>query len=78
MTHTLIIETQNDRAFEQIKDFAQRIGVSFSEKHTDPEITMQEDALKKFFGSWEGEETGHDLVEMIYSARTDRPRDIDL
>jgi hypothetical protein len=38
----------------------------------------QEAALKKFAGSWEGDETGDDLVEMIYSARHDRPRDIEL
>ncbi|GAB3931157.1 hypothetical protein [Larkinella terrae] len=78
MTHTIIIETQNDTVFEQVKEFAKQLGVPFSEKHTDPKEAHQQEALKKFFGSWEGEETGDELVDMIYSARNDQPRDVEL
>lgn len=34
--------------------------------------------LDGLFGSWESEETGEDLVKMIYSSRSDSPRDIEL
>ena len=78
MTHTIIIETQNDTVFEQIKEFARQLGVPFSEKHTDIKTAEQQEALKKFFGSWKGDETGDELVNLIYSARNDRPRDIEL
>lgn len=78
MTHTIIIETQSDSVFEQVKTFARRIGVPFSETHTGVETTNQEEALKKFAGSWEGNETGDELVEMVYNARNDRPRNIEL
>lgn len=63
MTHTITIETQNETDFEQVKNLAQRLGIPFSEKHTDPQIIEQEEALRKFAGSWEGEETGDELVK---------------
>ncbi|SDE71940.1 hypothetical protein SAMN04487996_106296 [Dyadobacter soli] len=34
--------------------------------------------LDSLFGSWESEETGEELVKMIYSNRNDSPRDIEL
>ncbi|PSL29346.1 hypothetical protein [Dyadobacter jiangsuensis] len=34
--------------------------------------------LDSLFGSWESEETGEELVKMIYSSRSDSPRDIEL
>ncbi len=78
MTHTIIIETQNDADFERVKDFAQRLGVSFSEKHTDAETANQEEALRRFAGSWEGEETGDELAATLQNARYFRSRDIEL
>ncbi len=78
MTHTITIETENESVFERVKEFAQGIGAPFSESHTDAKTVDQEEALKRFFGSWEGEESGDELVEIIYRARNDRPRDIEL
>lgn len=34
--------------------------------------------LASLFGSWESEETGEELVKMIYSNRNDSSRDIEL
>ena len=34
--------------------------------------------LDSLFGSWESEETGEELVKIIYSNRNDSPRDIEL
>lgn len=34
--------------------------------------------LDSLFGSWESEETGEELVKMIYSNRNDSSRDIEL
>ncbi|ACT94710.1 hypothetical protein [Dyadobacter fermentans] len=34
--------------------------------------------LDSLFGSWEGEESGEELVKMIYSSRNDSPRDVEL
>ena len=43
------------------------------------ESTEFKDALlDSLFGSWESEETGEELVKMIYSNRNDSPRDIEL
>ncbi|GAB3321162.1 hypothetical protein GCM10027299_15260 [Larkinella ripae] len=78
MTHTIIIETQNDTLFEQVKAFAKQLGLPFSEQHRDTKPADQQEALNQFFGSWEGEETGEELVRRIYSARNDRPRDVEL
>ena len=38
----------------------------------------KEALLASLFGSWESEETGEELVKMIYSSRNDSPRDIEL
>ena len=38
----------------------------------------QEKLFKTLFGSWEGDETGDELVKQIYSARSSSTRDIEL
>ncbi|MFD2571036.1 hypothetical protein ACFSUS_10355 [Spirosoma soli] len=80
MTHSITIETQNDSDFALMKELAQRLGLHVKESHTDDPIKepQQEVAFKNFVGSWQGEETADELVEIIYSARNDQPRDIDL
>ncbi|GAB3754862.1 hypothetical protein [Spirosoma pomorum] len=52
-----------------------------SEKKPEAVITSEEEKEKLFyslFGSWEGEESGTELVKQIYSARVSRTRDIEL
>ncbi|GAB3716335.1 hypothetical protein GCM10027592_57550 [Spirosoma flavus] len=52
-----------------------------SEKKPEAVITSEEEKEKLFyslFGSWEGEESGTELVEQIYSARVSGTRDIEL
>ncbi|MDF7822266.1 hypothetical protein P1X15_31925 [Runella sp. MFBS21] len=80
MTHIITIETHNDSDFAQIKGFAQRLGLNFKESHSEGNDleAQQEAAFKKFVGSWQGEETAEELEKMIYSARNDQPRDIEL
>lgn len=38
----------------------------------------KEALLDSLFGSWKGDETGEELVKIIYSNRNDSPRDIEL
>lgn len=38
----------------------------------------QEKLFKTLFGSWEGDETGDELVKQIYSARSSSTRNIEL
>ena len=79
MTHTLIIETENEKDFELIKGLANRLGLPVKEQHSKVVSKVaQEDAVRQLFGSWQSEETGEELVDLIRSARNDQPRDIDL
>lgn len=80
MTHIITIETQNDSDFAQVKGFAERLGLYFKESHSGDDVNEahQEAAFKKFVGSWQGEETADELEAIIYSARNDQPRDIEL
>jgi 16S rRNA A1518/A1519 N6-dimethyltransferase RsmA/KsgA/DIM1 with predicted DNA glycosylase/AP lyase activity len=41
-------------------------------------VEYKDALLDSLFGSWESEETGEELVKMIYSSRNDSPRDIEL
>jgi|GEM_PF-1458838 len=80
MRHTITIETQNDHDFALLKELAQRLGFSVKESHdkTMPDEVKQQAALRNFIGSWQGEETVDELVDLIYKSRNDQPRDIDL
>lgn len=80
MNHIITIETENDSNFAQIKGFAEKLGLHVKESHVGSDIgeAHQEAAFKKFVGSWQGEETADELEDIIYSARNDQPRDIDL
>lgn len=80
MTHTIIIETQNDTDFALIKSLAQRLGLSTNEHHTgsDKSKSAEEMLFRGLFGSWQGTESGDELAELIQLSRQDKPRDIDL
>lgn len=52
-----------------------------SEKKPETVLTSEQGKEKLFyslFGSWEGKETGDELVNQIYSARVSGTRDIEL
>ncbi|GLU53168.1 hypothetical protein [Dyadobacter frigoris] len=55
MTHTIIIETKDDKDFELIKGLANRLGLPVAERHTEELSKMQEDSFMKLFGSWESD-----------------------
>lgn len=80
MTHTIIIETQNDTDFALIKGLAQRLGLATNERHTSlgNSATAEETLFKGLFGSWQGTESGDELVNLIQAARQDKPRDVEL
>lgn len=80
MTHIITIETQSDSDFAQVKGFAERLGLYFKESYTGDDVSEahQKAAFENFVGSWQGEETADELEEIIYSARNDQPRDIEL
>ena len=56
------------------------LGLSVKETHESYPMRNvdQEAALKKFIGSWRGDETAEELQAMIYNARNDQPRDVEL
>lgn len=77
MTHTLIIETQDEKDFALIKGLADRLGLPVKEQHSKVVFKLaQEDAIRQLFGSWQGDESGVELTALIRSARNDQPRDI--
>jgi len=80
MTHTITIETQNDHDFALLKELVKRLGFSVKETHDEHTLdeVKQQAALRNFIGSWQGEETVDELVDLIYKSRNDQPRDIDL
>lgn len=80
MTHTITIETKNDNDLALLKVLAERLGLSVRESSgEDDDIhSDQQNALRKFAGSWGGDETADDLEAAIYNARNDQPRDVEL
>lgn len=78
MTHTIIIKTTDDKDFELIKGLANRLGLPVDERHTEELLITPEDSFLKLFGSWESDESGDELAEIIHSSRNDNPRDIQL
>ncbi|MGG7661644.1 hypothetical protein [Dyadobacter sp. BHUBP1] len=80
MAHTITIETESDIDFALLKGLAERLGLLVKETHGDYSMrnTDQEAAMKKFIGSWRGEETAEELESMIYNARSDRSREVNL
>jgi len=77
MTHTLIIETQDEKDFALIKGLADRLGLPVKERHVDGLLEKQKVAFNNLVGSWEGDETGDELVARIYASRNDAPRNIE-
>lgn len=52
-----------------------------SEKKPQPALSLEDEKEKLFyslFGSWQGEESGDELVNQIYLARVSNTRDIKL
>ncbi|OIN58592.1 hypothetical protein BLX24_13560 [Arsenicibacter rosenii] len=78
MTRIITIETQNDQDFDLVKGLAERMGLHTQVGLSAIDEIDQKAAFEKFVGSWQGEETGDELVDMIYSARNDKGRDIEL
>ncbi|MCE7044179.1 hypothetical protein [Dyadobacter sp. CY312] len=74
MTHTLIIETENEKDFELIKGLTDRLGLPVKEQHAEELLEKQKRAFNNLVGSWEGDE----LADQIRSVRNDQPRDINL
>ena len=80
MAHTITIEAESDNDLTLLRVLAERLGLSVwetSEQATIPNA-IQQAALKKFAGSWRGDETAEELETMIYNARNDQPRDVEL
>lgn len=80
MTHVLTIEVHNESEFAKLSEFVERMGLRVRETHTEMNLSEVEELelLKRVAGSWVGEETGDELNTIIYSARQDNPRDIEL
>ncbi|PSL23971.1 hypothetical protein [Dyadobacter jiangsuensis] len=80
MAHTITIETESDNDFALLKGLAERLGLPVKENHGGDSIRNadQAAAMKKFIGTWRGDETAEELETMIYNARSDRSREVDL
>ncbi|OJV20033.1 MAG: hypothetical protein BGO21_11630 [Dyadobacter sp. 50-39] len=80
MVHTITIQTESDNDFALLKGLAERLGLTVNEAQGSKSVrdAEQKAALRKFIGSWRGEETAEELEAMIYNARSDRSRDVEL
>jgi hypothetical protein len=80
MAHAITIEAESDKDLTLLRTLAERLGLSVSEtpgQATNLNVAQQA-ALQKFAGSWRGDETAEELETMIYNARNDQPRDVEL
>lgn len=79
MQHTYQLNTENLNLI-----FIEAVKAMFGKKEVKIVIedVQSEDEKEKLFyslfGSWQGEETGDELVKQIYSARVSSSRDIEL
>lgn len=80
MSHSILIDTTDNIQLSFLKVLAQQLGLPAKEIESvdKPTIEEQNAAFQKFAGSWKGEESAEELEAMIYSARNDQPRDINL
>ena len=74
---TLILETDNENDYHLLTELVKRLGIKFSEKNTET-IDEQAQLFKRLFGSWKSEKSGNEIVNEIYQARNDFPRNIEL
>lgn len=79
MTRSITIETQSDADFALLQELAHRMGLHTVDRSlTNGSHDEQREALTKFTGSWQGDESVYELEAIIYGARHEQPRDIDL
>jgi hypothetical protein len=80
MTHVMTIEARSESEFVTLKGFVERMGLHVRETHTETSLSEAEELalLERVAGSWAGDETGDELNAIIYGARQDSPRDIEL
>ncbi len=78
MTHTRIIETENEKDFGLIKGLADRLVLPVKEGHAEGLLEKQKTAFDNLVGSWVGEETGDEMVARIRAARNGAPREVEL
>jgi hypothetical protein len=74
---TLILETDNENDYHLLTELVKRLGIKFSEKSNET-IDEQAQLFKRLFGSWQSEKSGNEIVNEIYQARNDSPRNIEL
>ena len=57
----------------------ENIDMAAAERKTCSESTTEQDQLfYSLFGSWEGDETGEELAQLIYSSRVSSTRDVEI
>ncbi|GAB4019576.1 hypothetical protein GCM10028808_57680 [Spirosoma migulaei] len=80
MIHVMTVEARNDSEFATLKGLVERSGLRVRETHTETSLSEAEELelLNRVAGSWVGDETGDELNAIIYGARQDSPRDIEL
>jgi len=76
-TYQINTENLNYNFLESVKAMFGKKDVKIIIEDIQPE-DEQEKLFKSVFGSWQGEETGEELVNQIYSARVSSTRDIEL
>lgn len=76
-TYHINTENLNSKFLEAVKTMFGKKDVKIVIEDVQPE-DEQEKLFKTLFGSWEGDETGDELVKQIYSARSSSTRDIEL
>jgi hypothetical protein len=73
---TIILHPSNPNDLSFILTLLERLEIPFEvEGEKENQIG---DPIRKLFGSWKSDESGKTIIEEVYSARMDAPREIDL
>lgn len=79
MIRSITIETQSDADFALLQELAHRMGLhTLDDKQNGPGELTPSQLLEQVAGSWQGDETGDELNDMLRNDRWDKPREIDL
>ena len=80
MTTTLVLEPSNDADLHLLLNLAQRLGVKATTAPPTAAVSSEKRRrlLLAFAGSWQSDESGDEINQMLRDSRHFRDRDVDL
>ena len=73
---TVVLHPSSQKEFYFLLTLFERLNIPFEVKEETTEEL--EDPIRRLFGSWKSDESGDELIEKIYAARADTPREVNL